>query len=133
MKALQSGPVLMALVSAIVIAAIAAGLWLIGSPKEQRIRRIDGRRLGDLQSIERQIDVYWTRHEALPESLQALQGEPGLAPAPIDPVRGEPYSYRLLDEDSYELCAVFDTVSRDPELWAHEKGPACFRFDVKGR
>jgi hypothetical protein len=133
MKVLQGGPLLLALASAVVIAAIAAGLWLIGSPREQRIRRLDERRVGDLQSIERRIDVYWTRHRALPESLQALHEEPGLAPAPIDPVRHEPYSYRRVDEDSYELCAVFDRVSRDPEIWAHDKGQACFRFDVKGR
>lgn len=134
MKALQSGRLMLGLVSVVVIVAIAAGLWLIGSPELQRSRRLDERRLEDLRLITAQIDGYWTRHRALPETLDALQTEPGMAPAPVDPVRHEPYSYRPIDEDSYELCAVFATLSEHPgSTWAHEKGEDCFEFDAKGR
>ncbi|HIA74480.1 MAG TPA: hypothetical protein EYN99_08630, partial [Gemmatimonadetes bacterium] len=52
-----------------VIAAVGVGLFILGSPMEERARRVDDRRVADLQGIAAATDLYWTRHSRLPESL----------------------------------------------------------------
>ncbi|MBW2508163.1 MAG: hypothetical protein JRE81_06005 [Deltaproteobacteria bacterium] len=124
---------LLVAVAVVVIAVIGGGLWLIGSPTEQRLLKLDERRVDDLHSIANRIDVYWNRHQGLPKSLDALEGQPGWDSIPLDRERNEPYSYRVLEQRSYELCARFDRKSRYARArqWAHEAGPYCYRFEMK--
>jgi len=130
MTGLRLGSGVLVVVSAVVIGVIAGGVWLMGSPAEQRVLKLDQRRIDDLQSIAQQIHVYWNRHRSLPERLEALSAEPGLASIPMDPTRNEPYGYRLLGDESYELCAIFDRPSpyAPASVWAHEAGPYCFKL-----
>lgn len=132
MRGIRPGSALLVLVTAVVVATVAAGMWLMGSPGEQRVLRLDERRIGDLQSIALEIDTYFRKHRALPASLQALPAAPGLVSVPKDPVGGEPYGYRPLEGRSYELCAVFDRASRESlgNPWAHPSGPYCFELDA---
>jgi hypothetical protein len=133
MRGLRPGSALLVLATAVVLATVSAGIWLMGSPGEQRALRLDERRISDLQSIASELDMYWTRHRTLPESLDALRVEPGPASIPTDPVRGEPYRYRPLEGRSYELCAVFGRASRNGlgNVWAHPPGPYCFELEAK--
>ena len=55
-----------------VVAAIAAGLVLIGSPSAERMRRLDEIRVSDLMQLSRAVDFYWKREGALPPSLDTL-------------------------------------------------------------
>ena len=94
-----------------VVAAVAAGLIILGSPAQERERRIDDRRVADLHGIAAATDLYWSRHSRLPASLDDLTAEPGLRIYTRDPATSEFYGYQALDSARYEVCATFDRES----------------------
>jgi hypothetical protein len=130
----MSGRRLLAIVLTVVVAAaVVIGIVIIGSPGEERTRRLDTRRVQDLQQISQAVQVYHARHQRTPSSLDELSKEPGLAMVPRDPVTGEPYRYVSVDSDSYELCGTFDRDSdaRTATFWSHGAGTQCFTSNVK--
>ena len=95
------------------------------------MQRLDRVRARDLRSIATSIDDFWQRHERLPDSLGELVADPRAQVAIEDPNNEQEYEYRILDEDSYELCAVFELASipnnRAPDaFWLHDAGRNCF-------
>ena len=94
---------------ATVAAAVVIGLVSLGSPAQERERRVDDRRLADLHSITAAAELYRTRHGRLPASLDELAAEPGLRVNTRDPTSSEMYEYRALDDGRYEVCATFET------------------------
>lgn len=119
---------------AAVAAVVITGLIVIGSPAEQRVRRLDERRVQDLAQIKGAVDAYWTTRGGLPESIAQLteaQG-PYLRAHERDPDSGAPYEYRVLDAAVYELCAEFQRAFDDdnPYMreWSHPAGRRCFRL-----
>ncbi len=120
-----------------VVAAVVAGLLVLGSPMEERARRIDDRRVADLQGIRAGTDLFWTRHSRLPASLDDLTAEPGVRISTADPASSEVYAYEPLDSIRYEVCARFEResgeMSRDPEqdLWADGVGRQCFQLEAE--
>ena len=131
------GTVLFGAAVTTVIAAVVAGLFVLGSPTEERARRMDDRRVADLQAIVAATDLYWTRHSRLPATLDDLTAEPGVKISTGDPVSSEIYGYQPVDSTRYEVCASFEResreTSRDPEsnLWAHGSGRQCFRLEAE--
>ena len=116
-------------------AAIVAGIVVIGSPSEERTRRLDRRRVDDLAVMASAVDLFWTRHSKLPASLEELRSEPGTR-EPADPVTGAPYEYRVSGDRSFELCARFEGESTgDPAarsgFWSHGAGLHCFRREAR--
>jgi hypothetical protein len=134
---LTLGAVLLGAAVTTVIAAVVAGLFILGSPTEERARRIDRRRVADLQGIAAATDLYWTRHSRVPASLDDLTAEPGVRIGTRDPVSSEIYAYQPLDSTRYEVCATFEResgeTSPDPKrnLWAHGPGSQCFQLEAK--
>ena len=122
-----------------VVGAVAVGVFLLGSPSEERTRRLDERRVSDLGALSSAVDVYWTRHQKLPASLDELRSEPVGRLDLQDPSSGRSYEYRALAERSYEVCAVFerDSATQDrPVLdgvWAHRAGRQCFPREPRTR
>ena len=119
-----------------VVAAIAAGLVLIGSPSAERMRRLDEIRERDLAQLANAIDLYWKREGELPASLDALADVRGASfRSTMDPSTSQPYSYRAIDASRYELCASFE--ARDPDgdygdrFWSHGVGRKCFELDAQ--
>ncbi|OFV90822.1 MAG: hypothetical protein A3G76_06395 [Acidobacteria bacterium RIFCSPLOWO2_12_FULL_65_11] len=137
MKKLSRPQVLGVLVTAVVIAAVAVGISLIGSPAEERARRMDERRVQDLASMARAVDLYWTRHASLPESLDGLRKEPGGNVRFTDPSTSDPYEYRPLEAETYELCARFERDSGEAgrptgdAFWSHGAGRQCFQRETR--
>jgi len=78
-------------------AAIAAGVWVIDSPNQQRLKRLDGARLSELQALDSAARSYWREHDALPADIHALLEQPGVALSSSDPAGGPDFSYRPLD------------------------------------
>jgi hypothetical protein len=119
-----------------VAAAIVAGLFVIGSPSEERARRLDERRVEDLQGISRATNVYFERHARLPSSLEELGREGGMRIGERDPV-GAPYEYHASGAETYQLCATFQRSSAEEgravtaEFWSHEAGRRCFQLKAK--
>ena len=74
-----------------VIAAIVAGLALIGSPWTERSRRLDRIRVMDLSQLAQAIDRYWKQEWKLPASFDALATVPEASfRSTMDPSTAEP-------------------------------------------
>jgi hypothetical protein len=118
----------------LVVAGIGGGLYILGSPAQARVNRLDRRRVQDLQQIAATLNVYWDRQQRLPGALEELSIEPGLSVSAQDPVTAAPYPYRRIDQRTFEICAVFEEASpRDgtsPNFWLHGAGRQCFRPTV---
>lgn len=129
----------------VILALIVAGFAIIGSPRSQRLARIDAQKVTDLQNIQWQIVNYWQQKEALPQTLTGLEDPISGYVVPRDPDTGERYGYRPLEGASFELCAVFNLSDEGsdpksigmmrPEMigtiqgnqsWAHNTGSNCF-------
>lgn len=117
-------------------AAVVAGFWVLGTPGRQRAILADQQRLQDLTTIAQGLHQdYQDQPEQyrLPEKLpthDSLQ----------DPLTELPYEYQRLGDRRYQLCATFDTDSRDyrlkplnsgdpQQLQDHPQGRHCFEFD----
>jgi hypothetical protein len=119
-----------------VLGAVVAALIVLGSPGEQRARRLDDRRLDDLREIAGAVDLHWTREGRLVASVEEVRAE--LRPSSDrDPETGEPYFYEPLGDHRYRLCATFNRASategykpRD-EFWTHDAGRHCFELEAK--
>ena len=96
---------------AVVAISVAAGLVLVGSPSEERARKLDERRVEDLRRLSSAVDLYRSRRGSLPASLTEASRETGDAQTEGDPVTGRPYPYQVVGADTYELCAGFQRSS----------------------
>jgi hypothetical protein len=122
-------------VTILVIATVAFGAYVIESPAEARLLRMDARRVEDLRNARGAIDAYWRAHGRLPVSLDTLT--PSGLPLPDfhDPATGLPYAYHITTDSTYEVCAVFvrayaeDGPAGFREIWSHPAGRHC--FDLK--
>lgn len=116
----------------VVVAAIAAGLWAVGSPLTAREERLDARRIEDLTILEEAIEGYAANHGAPPAALDSVVVGPDTAWL-RDPVTATRYDYLVMSDSTYRLCATFDRASppvspytRDPAYWQHPPGKHCF-------
>lgn len=128
---------LAACVSAAVVAVgIAIGLYFSGSPAEQRLQRLDDRRVEDLRRLQRAIDFHYTQTGALPTELDQLVDGRALSSLPRDPESGTPYELSVTGEAQFELCAEFSrnsTLEPAGSFWSHGPGRKCFEFDYSSR
>ncbi len=130
-------------VAALVLASIILGFFIVGTPKQQRNRRIDDQKVMELQTLQSQIVDYWSRKKVLPEELEALQDNISGFKPPADPESGKPYEYNVIEPLKFKLCADFLTsntglpssksrsaytspYSPFQQNWEHEKGRTCF-------
>ena len=129
---MKQGRFAVAAAVAVVVVAVGAGLYLSGSPGEQRLLRLDERRTQDLWSICAEIDGYWSRTGELPRALDdVIVGGRALSDVPVDPVTGESYEYEIAEGRGFILCADFAKASEEtsrPDFWRHEAGRRCFSF-----
>ena len=127
-----------------VITSIIYGFFLLGSPAQQRLIKLDQQRISDLQNISFAINSYWQNNKKLPENLDLLKkSDLYYLNSLQDPQTKNPYEYRILGEQLYELCANFDapSVAGDAtmptpvsqEKWDHAAGITCFEREVSGQ
>ncbi len=116
----------------VVLGALGGGFYLVGPPADQRARRLDERRENDLRQLRLAIDLYWTRNNTLPASLQELAKEAGTTIYSRDPERGGPYEYSVQPPDRYEVCATFtrESEARD-DFWSHGSGRQCYSITAR--
>ncbi len=131
--------------------AVVASLAIAGSPSRARLQRYDYQRVADLQTIDGAVVTYASRQyrlsgEAglptggalLPENLAALRQMPGYGELFLqDPITEQPYTYRVVDGVTYELCATFQAASQEQAedsplapTWSHGVGPTCFTRSI---
>lgn len=128
--------ILLVVVSIVVAAAIATGFLLLGTPQEARKLELDRRRLEDVMAIANDVrgiynaaDGGQTPPDSLPGTREPWAPNVGRR----DPVTNEPYAYRKLASDRFELCASFDMAAEDDPRnweggWGHPAGRVCFEF-----
>jgi hypothetical protein len=125
---------LAAIVTLVVMAAVITGIVILGSPAEERAKRIDLRRVNDLQRMENAVNFYFAERATLPASVEELSKQSGVRIG-SDPVTGAAYRYRALDAERFELCGTFDRPSTPRmltgvNLWEHPAGNHCFSRKV---
>lgn len=120
----------------LVAGLVAGGLSLIRSPDEMRAFKEDSSRLSHVKSLHYRVNAFYKNRGALPESLSSLETS---SPVPTDPFRGVPCAYRVIDAETYQLCADFNLSTMDdtPTFrsldWRHEAGEYCFTLTVPAR
>lgn len=129
------------------MASVVAAILVVGSPGEARKQASDAQRVQELLRIADEIrGYYWVKGKA-PKDLEELVRYFQLHwLSTKDPVTGQPYEYRRLEDLRFELCAVFETDQSDrqptdweaqslsSQRWAifrHPKGRACMVLDAK--
>lgn len=93
----------------LVVFSIYVSFSIMGSPKTQRMLRLDERRISDLQNIQYQIINYWQQKEKLPVDLKSLSNPLTGYSLPVPPEfeKGEIYEYKVNGSLKFELCATF--------------------------
>ncbi len=136
----------------LVAAAVVGGIWLAGSPEVERAKQLDRQRLEHLQQLSSAIDLYYENEGRLPADLKQFRQDTTnkgyYIPSLTDPKTGEPYSYRIVTDLSYELCANFELSSADLQdqryqppyatpvmdgtirTFDHSAGRACFTLEA---
>jgi len=117
--------------SCLVASVLVTSIVISGSPDEQRLMRLDERRIEDLARLSTAFDDYWEERDSLPVAISELLDGRRLSRMPTDPRTGLAYEYEQLNQDSFRLCATFDRSSldqREEEFWAHAAGHQCFSF-----
>ncbi|MEI7512194.1 MAG: type II secretion system protein [Candidatus Uhrbacteria bacterium] len=137
-----------ALIVLVVTSTALIGLWISGSPAKERARRLDDRRIQDLQSISNAIDNYYNQNaSALPPTLESLTRvrDAYYVSSIVDPDTMTPYEYAVESTSTYRLCATFTTdsrgISKDPNqyaqpynssaFWEHNSERTCFTITAK--
>ena len=135
----QKPKIIACLVSVVVLAGVGFGFYTVGTPWQQRSRNLDRTRVMDLQALERAVFDYHRQNSNLPKELADLKGSFAYTPMPVDPETKQPYEYRVVDQNSFELCGTFKTkpvpdYGRYPVLdskWNYEPGKKCFSSKVE--
>jgi hypothetical protein len=117
------------LVAATVVLAVRA----MGTPMQQRMMRIDDRRVEELRDLQDAVREWAKTHGTLPESLAQVDAQPGVQLPLADPEGRAPYEYARVGPDQFRLCAVFstDSAKRNQHFgargsWAHGAGRHCY-------
>lgn len=133
----------------IVFLAVVAGFFIMGSPKEERLRKFDERRVQDLQFLQGEIINYWINKEKLPEDLSQLKDDIRGISIPKEPETGQTYKYEMKGVLEFSLCANFNRPSLSKrtknipkpvpiypesyygaENWQHQAGYYCFERKI---
>ena len=99
--------------------------------------KFDQQRVQNLTDLRWQIRTYYKQNEVLPEDLSANQFNRF-----EDPVTSDPYEYRVISEDRFEICATFALKAEDNSDFAyypkgedewnfHEAGYQCFEIRIE--
>lgn len=130
--------------SIIIVGVLTLGFLNSDTPSQVREMRFDEQQVTDLSDMQWRIEDHYTINKALPEDLSTLYV--GI-PVPTAPEGRDPYTYTVLGEDTYELCAIFahesangrtgmkpipamsdENVSTNPyNNWDHGAGKTCFK------
>ena len=119
--------------SVVVIAAILIGILLIGSPLDERLRRLDQQRINDLRMLSNILSQSYTVEGRLPDELAELVNGLQLSRVPTDLETQAQYGYAVTTNDSFQLCAQFSAPSQLDDFWSHPAGQHCFSLTAESR
>lgn len=125
-KNTQLPNIIAAVAAVLVLASLVWSISIIGTPAEMRLKRIDDARLSDISRVQQEIFNHFQTTDKLPPTLAELDDAFQGYVVPKDPVTGEVYKYRVIQQPVvrnnvqmntkelvtpaiFELCATFDT------------------------
>jgi hypothetical protein len=127
----------------IVVATLVFGFMYTDSPAKTREMKIDNKQISDFNDAQWRIEDHYRINKALPKTADELFVGVMTFTAPED---REPYEYKIIDEDTYELCATFAHPSIPSEMevaylspeemkntynnWDHKAGRTCFQRSI---
>ncbi len=129
---------------ALFVLSLVGSFVIMGSPKEQRLRRIDDQRVSLLQNMQYGVQSYFNETKTLPTSTEQIFTKvgPGVGVTDRDPQTNELYTYEVTGTTTYKLCATFGTMSYEREIvrggtkpavalgseydWTHDAGYFCY-------
>lgn len=131
-------------VVALAVGSLALGFMYGDSPSKVREMKLDAEQVTNFQDMEWRIQDHYTVKKALPVTVAELYVG---TEAPSAPESRAVYTYKIKDEDSYELCANFAFPSTPSDLsvpaysgvdmmknpynnWDHGQGETCFERTV---
>lgn len=131
-------------VMVVVAVGVVAAFFFVGSPKQERLRQFDQRRVSDLQTIQWQVVNYWQQKGNLPVTLSVLEDDISGFRVPRDPEVGVVYAYTVKGGMTFELCADFSLPSSNSDIkavpympvsefgenWTHDTGHVCFERTI---
>ncbi len=130
----------------LVLATLAAGFIIMGSPAQVRLYRFDDQKVSDLQEMQWQVQNYLDQKGSMPQTTSDLN-DPMLGYiVPTDPQTNAPYEYQKTGDLSFKLCATFNAetwgdgankalsvpvgpygpISTANQNWYHTAGHVCF-------
>lgn len=118
-----------------VITLLMFGFYTVGLPGTQRLHKQDEQRIADLYQIRNHVFDYHRRNEKLPENLEVLKND-GFDPQPQDPETKESYEYKVVNNNSFDVCGNFKTKRTSGEYpgydnWIYHTGRNCFSSKVE--
>jgi len=135
-------------VTVVAVVSIVAGFFIVGTPQDARLARLDAEKVSGLQELQYRTTSYWQAKRVLPASLALLSDPLTYGPLPVDPQTGEQYVYQATGALSFKLCATFNKESRGNQIqfsetrammpvpvggkgmmqdtWQHGEGEVCF-------
>lgn len=130
--------------SIIIVSLAVIGAFLtVGSPLEERERKLDDQRVNDLSSIQSEVLSYWQMKGELPKELSDLDDSLSYFILPVDPETKAPYEYSAMASTTFELCATFAAPARIQEesmarpyyeglsgSFPHGEGRTCFERTI---
>lgn len=133
-------------VGILILSTIVFAFVIAGSPSEKRSERLDNMRVNDLRSIQSEVLNHYLTKNELPNSLQSLNDPFRGFRSPSDPLTGESYIYEIENENTFSLCATFQSKQDYDErggyydveysqisenwTWNHEEGLNCFKRTI---
>ena len=125
---------------AVLAIAVVGSFFIIESPSDQRMRKLDDERVEHLWELQDAVEGYWWTNEALPELLDDIDRE-----LPLDPETNATYRYEKLSDEEYEICATFsfentvgyarpvyvDRSVSHRDFYSHGAGEDCFQRTVE--
>lgn len=106
----------------VVIGSILYGFRLAGSPLDKKNIKEDTERLSNMSNVKYAIENYSKQYQSLPESLDEISKKMAVT-LPVDPKTEQSFEYKITGTNSYSLCAVFATDTKNPSSPNYKSPP----------
>jgi hypothetical protein len=135
-----SDRIIITVISLIIIAAVACGFYINGSPFSAANQKIDNLRLSYFGSLRSSIQSYAYTNHALPQNLSEIT--PSVLRVAKDPGSGAAFDYAITTSSSFHLCTTFADDSGNEQsgnetyypygagATTHKKGYDCITYTV---
>lgn len=128
---------------ALVLIVLISGFFFIDSPVEVRRQRYDQNIILKFDQIYNAVNAYYNENNKLPSDLnKILSGGSSyylIENDILDPSTNKPIEYKIINNDSFELCSTFRTENKSQAndksrfvdtRWLHDSGYQCLRQRV---